>query len=79
MLAGMSGVMRLDVHHLKGRLWGRICVWHVFQGKEGETVKGSFQPLFSRISREYDYLSIFLKHGGPHLLPAPHDYPFVCA
>jgi len=25
-----------------------------FGGKEGETVKGSFQPLFSRVLREYD-------------------------
>lgn len=33
--------------------------------KEGETLKGSFQPLFSRVSRRNNTLSIVVRQAGP--------------
>jgi len=53
---GLSGVGGLVVHHERGADLGRICVWPPSWGKEGERVKGPFQPLSSRVSEPSNQL-----------------------
>ena len=61
-----------DVEHQRGRFGPDLRLAY-FWGIRGERVKGSFQPLFPRVPKEYDILSISLRQGGPIAPSTPQN------
>jgi len=82
-MVGRFVVSRGDVHRARGwSLEPDLRLAHL-GGKEGETVNGSFQPLFSRVLGANNTLSIMLSHAGlgtqadPRLPGKPEALPGV--